>query len=64
MHGHLDHMDASLEGLGGVLMQEGNVTSYESQKLKEYEKNYTIHDLVLASIVHALQMWRHYLLGR
>jgi hypothetical protein len=23
-----------------------------------------IHDLELASIVHALKMWRHYLLGR
>ena len=34
---------------------------YESRKLNEHEKNYATHDLELASIVHALNMWRHYL---
>jgi hypothetical protein len=29
-----------------------------------HEINYVTHDLELASIVHALKMWRHYLLGR
>ena len=37
---------------------------YESTKLKEYEKNYGTHDLELAAIVHALKMWRYYLMGR
>src|SRR5882762_7301926 len=37
---------------------------YESRKLKEHEKNYATHDLELAAIVHALNMWRHYLMGR
>jgi hypothetical protein len=32
--------------------------------LKEHEKNYTTHDLELASIVHALKKWRHYIMGR
>ena len=32
--------------------------------LKEHEKNYPMHDLELASIIHALKMWRHYLMGR
>lgn len=36
----------------------------ESIKLKEHENNYATHDLELAAIVHALKMWRHYLLGR
>jgi len=27
-------------GLGGVLMQDGHVVCYESQKLNEHEKNY------------------------
>ena len=35
-----------------------------SQKLKDHEKNYSTHDLELAAIVHALKMWRHYLMGR
>jgi hypothetical protein len=56
--------DACKEGLGGVLMQEGKVICYESQKLNEHEVNYVTHDLELVSIVHALKMWRHYLLGR
>jgi hypothetical protein len=56
--------DACKEGLGGVLMQEGHVVCYESRKLNEHEQHYVTHDLELASIVHALKMWRHYLLGR
>eukprot|EP00253_Pinus_taeda_P017026 PITA_17026 len=37
---HKDYVvctDASKEGLGGVLMQEGRVIAYESRKLKEHE---------------------------
>ena len=45
-------------------MQDNHVICYESRKLKEHEKNYATHDLELASIVHALNMWIHYLLGR
>jgi hypothetical protein len=30
-------VDASKEGLGGVLTQEGHVICYDSQKLKEHE---------------------------
>jgi hypothetical protein len=56
--------DAWKEGIGGVLMQEGHVICYESRKLNEHEINYVTHDLELVSIVHALKMWRHYLLGR
>jgi hypothetical protein len=52
------------EGLGGVLMQEGKVICYESRKLNEHEVNYVTHDLELATIMHALKMWRYYLLGR
>ena len=37
---------------------------YESRKLIEDEKNYVTHDLELAAIIHALKMWRNYLLGR
>jgi len=54
--------DACIEGLCGVLMQEGHVICYESRKLNEHEGNYATHDLELTTIVHALKMWRHYLL--
>ena len=52
------------QGLGGFLMQDNHVICYESRKLKEHEKNYATHDLELAAIVHALKMWRNYLMGR
>ena len=55
--------DASLNGLGCVLMQEGKVVAYASRQLKPHEKNYPTHDLELAVIVFALKIWRHYLYG-
>ncbi|KAA3473717.1 DNA/RNA polymerases superfamily protein [Gossypium australe] len=55
--------DASLNGLGCVLMQEGKVIAYASRQLKPHEKNYPTHDLELAAIVFALKIWRHYLFG-
>jgi hypothetical protein len=57
-------IDACKEGMGGFLSQNGFVICYESMKLKDHEKNYATHDLELASIVHALRKWRHYLMGR
>jgi len=56
--------DACKRGLGGFLMQEEHVVGYESRKLNKHEKNYVTHDLELATIIHALKMWRHYLVGR
>ncbi|KAA3465838.1 DNA/RNA polymerases superfamily protein [Gossypium australe] len=53
--------DASLNGLGCVLVQEGKVVAYASRQLKTHEKNYPTHDLELAAIVFALKSWRHYL---
>jgi hypothetical protein len=58
------YTDACKEGLGGVLTQNEHVIGYESIKIKEHERNYSTHDLELASIVHALRMWRHYLMGK
>ena len=55
--------DASLNGLGCVLMQEGKVVTYASRQLKSHEKNYPTHDLELAAIVFELKIWRHYLYG-
>ena len=56
--------DTSKEGLGGVLMQDGRVISYISRKLRRHEENYATHDLELLSIIYALKVWRHYLVGR
>jgi hypothetical protein len=55
--------DASKTRLGCVLMQEGRVIAYASRQLRKHEINYLTHDLELAAVVHALKIWRHYLLG-
>ena len=55
--------DASLNGLGCVLMQEGKVVAYASRQLKPHAKNYPTRDLELVAIVFALKIWRHYLYG-
>jgi hypothetical protein len=54
--------DASKEGLGGVLMQEGRVITYISRKLRRHEENYATHDLELLVFIYALRVWRHYLI--
>jgi hypothetical protein len=57
------YCDASRLGLGCVLMQEGRVVAYASRQLRKHELNYPTHDLELAAVVHALKIWRHYLIG-
>ncbi|WVZ65846.1 hypothetical protein U9M48_015145 [Paspalum notatum var. saurae] len=57
------YCDASRQGLGCVLMQDDKVIAYASRQLKDHEQNYPTHDLELAAVVHALKVWRHYLIG-
>nr|GEU57057.1 putative reverse transcriptase domain-containing protein [Tanacetum cinerariifolium] len=44
------YCDASIKGLGTVLMQKEKVISYASRQLKIHEKNYTTHDLELGAV--------------
>ena len=55
-------IDACKQGPGGFLMQYNHVVCYDSRKLKDCEENYATHDLELVAIMHALKMWRHYLM--
>ncbi|GKC33339.1 reverse transcriptase domain-containing protein, partial [Tanacetum coccineum] len=55
------YCDASKQGFGCVLMQQGKVIAYASRQLKIHENNYTTHDLELGAVVFALKIWRHYL---
>ncbi|GJW59757.1 putative reverse transcriptase domain-containing protein, partial [Tanacetum coccineum] len=57
------YCDASIKGLGALLMQRDKVIAYASRQLKIHEKNYTTHDLELGAVVFALKIWRHYLYG-
>ena len=60
---YMVHYDASKDELGCVLMQSGRVVAYGSRQLKNHEHNHLTHDLELAAIVFALNIWRHYLYG-
>jgi hypothetical protein len=60
----LIYCDASGQGLGCVLMQDGHVVAYASKQLRKHEEKYPTHDLELAAVVHALKIWRHYIIGK
>nr|GEW51265.1 putative reverse transcriptase domain-containing protein [Tanacetum cinerariifolium] len=50
------YCDASIKGLGAVLIQREKVISYASRQLKIHKKNYTTHDLELGAVVFALKI--------
>jgi hypothetical protein len=58
--------DCSGTALGVVLLQDhGNgwlPVAFESRKLSPAERNYPVHDQELLAFIHALKIWRHYLL--
>jgi hypothetical protein len=58
------HCDASGQGLGCELMQDGHVEAYASRQLRKHEEKYPTHDLELAVMVHTLKIWRHYIIGK
>jgi hypothetical protein len=53
----LIYCNASGQGLGCVLMQDGHVVAYASRQLRKHEEKYPTHDLELAVVVHALKIW-------
>jgi hypothetical protein len=56
--------DASGQRLGSILMQAGHMVAYGSRQLRKHEAHYLTHDLELATVVHALKIWSHYLMGK
>ena len=62
--GYVVFSDASRQGLGCVLMQNGRVIVYAFRQLKKHETNYPTQDLELAVVVFALNLetlpiWRN-----
>ena len=55
--------DASDLGIGVVIMQDDHPIAFESRKLKPNEANYSVYDKELLAVVHALDIWKHYLMG-
>jgi hypothetical protein len=58
------YCNASGQGLECILMQDGHVVAYASRQLRKHEEHYLTHDIELAAVVHALKIWRHYLIGK
>jgi hypothetical protein len=52
--------DASGIGIGGVLMQEGKLVAYFSEKLGGAPLNYSVYDKELYALVRVLETWKHY----
>lgn len=59
--GYAVYTDASGKGLGCLLMQHHTIIAYGLKQLKSHEQNYPTHNFELATIVHALKIWYHYL---
>jgi hypothetical protein len=45
-------------------MQDFHGVAYASQKLRTHEEHHLTPDLELAIMVHALKIWRHYLMEK
>ncbi|KAJ9507410.1 hypothetical protein QJQ45_006347 [Haematococcus lacustris] len=57
------YCDASLQGVGAVLMQDGYPLAYLSKKLSSAEVNYTTGEQEMLALVTACKEWRCYLEG-
>ena len=44
-------------------MQDDHPIAYESRSLKSVELNFSTYEKELLSVIHALKLWKHYLLG-
>ena len=42
--------------LGGVLLQESHLVAYESHKLFEAKKRYTMHEKEMLAVIHCLRV--------
>lgn len=56
--------DASGEGIGAVLMQEGRPIAYLSQKLKGRVKDFSTYEKEMLAVLLAIKKWNQYLWGR
>ena len=48
------HMDASDFAIGGVLMQDRHLIAFESRKLNDSKRQYTVQEKEMIVIVHCL----------
>jgi len=53
--------DASGIMIGEVLMQQGKLVAYFSEKLEGAQLNYSVYDKELYALERVLETWQHYL---
>jgi hypothetical protein len=56
--------DASLLGIGGVLLQGDRPIAFESRKLIDAETRYSATELEMLAVVYCVEKWRVYIEGR
>ena len=56
--------DASMVGVGAVLMQEGHPIAYLSKALGLKQQAMSIYEKEMLAILHTVHKWRHYLWGK
>ena len=58
------YTDASSEGIRTVLMQEGRPVAFMSKALGLMKRVWGAYARELLAVVHAVKVWRPYLMGR
>jgi hypothetical protein len=56
--------DASGKGIGTVLMQEGLPLAFTNKQMSEENLGKSIYENEMLAILHAVDLWRPYLLGK
>jgi hypothetical protein len=56
--------DASGKGIGDVLMQEGRPLAFTRKQLSERNLGKSIHEKEMLDILHVVDLWHPYLLGK
>lgn len=55
------YIDASNFAIENVLMQSDHLVMFKGRKLSNIEHRYLVHEKEMATVIHCMQAWHHYL---